>query len=70
MLMYLVFVKQVLKVQGRVFCVGFRESKIGLNVNIFHVIGPTPSGERAILFTKWPIIIVNIAMSLKLSRFF
>jgi hypothetical protein len=65
---YLVFIKQMVKVKRSILCIRFGETKIGLNVNLFHVIGPTSGSVSTVLFTPWPIGIVNIALSLKLTQ--
>ena len=65
---YLVFAKQMVKVKRSFLSIRFGETKIGLNVNLFHVIGPTSSSVSTVLFTPWPIGIVNITMSLKLIK--
>ena len=66
---YLVFAKQMVKVKRSFLCIRFGETKIGLNVNLFHVIGPTSSSVSTVLFTPWPIGIVNITLSLKLTQY-
>ena len=65
---YLVFAKQMAKVKRSFLCIRFGETKIGLNVNLFHVIGPTSGSVSTVLFTPWPIGIVNITLSLKLTQ--
>ena len=65
---YLVFAKQMVKVKRSFLCIRFGETKIGLNVNLFHVIGPTSGSVSTVLFTPWPIGIVNITLSLKLIQ--
>ena len=65
---YLVFAKQMAKVKRSFLCIRFGETKIGLNVNLFHVIGPTSGSVSTVLFTPGPIGIVNIALSLKLIQ--
>ena len=66
---YLVFAKQMAKVKRSFLCIRFGKTKIGLNVNLFHVIGPTSGSVSTVLFTPWPIGIVNITLSLKLCTY-
>merc|ERR1712083_1171595 len=42
----------------------FRGTKIRYRINALHIISPTSCSEGAVLFTPWPIDIVDITMCL------